>query len=413
METGTLQKKASKSKSLVEGADIIIIGLQAWYTDIICNCKSIAREFSKHNRVLYINPPLDRKTILNQRDDVNIQKHLNILKNKEEQLIQVETNIWNYYPKNILESINWLPFTPVFSFLNKRNNKRFAADIKDAAKKMGFDDYIIFNDNDIFRSYHLKELLNPKLYIYYSRDNLLGVDYWKKHGSVIEPKHIAKADIAVANSNYLTDYLAQYNSNSHYSGQGCNTELFNGENKFAKPKDLQNIPGPIVGYVGALTSLRIDTKAIKEIARAHPDYSIVLVGPYDMLQNKSELDHFNNIYFLGKKPISSLPSYIQHFDVCINPQAINPITIGNYPLKIDEYLSMGKPVVATKTDAMKVFGDYVYLAERPDQYPGLITKALISDDDNLRQDRMLLASIHTWENSVEKIYSAINKKLSN
>jgi glycosyltransferase involved in cell wall biosynthesis len=412
MKAQTLNRKLG-NQSIIKNADIIIIGLQGWYTDIGCNCKSIAREFAKNNRVLYVNPPLDRRTILHPENDKNIQKHLSIIDNKEESLIQVENNIWNYYPNKILESINWIPATGLFSIINKINNKRFAADIKHAAERLGFKDFIIFNDNDIFRSFYLKEFLNPKLYIYYSRDNLLGIDYWKKHGEKLEPQHIAKADIAIANSNYLTNYLLRYNINSHYSGQGCNIELFNGKKDFEMPEEMKEIPKPVIGYVGALTSLRIDVNVIKAIAKSHPDYSIVLVGPYGMMQKKSEVDNLANVYFLGKKPIETLPSYIQSFDVCINPQAINPITIGNYPLKIDEYLAMGKPVVATKTDAMMIFDDYVYLAEKPEDYPSLIDKALSSDNDQLKTERMILAGIHTWENSVEKIYSAINKTLSN
>jgi glycosyltransferase involved in cell wall biosynthesis len=413
MEAQILRRKLVKNESIIKNADIIIIGLQAWYTDIGCNCKSIAREFAKNNRVLYVNPPLDRKTILHQKNDVNIKKHLNIIDNNEEALIHVEKNIWNYYPNKILESINWIPATGIFSIINRINNRRFASDIKHAAEKLKFKDFIIFNDNDIFRSFYLKEFLNPKLYIYYSRDNLLGVDYWKKHGSKLEPQHIAKADIAIANSNYLTNYLLKYNVNSYYSGQGCNIELFDGKKDFAIPDEMKNIQKPVIGYVGALTSLRIDINVIKAIAKSHPDYSIVLVGPYDMLQEKSEIDHLHNVYFLGKKPIETLPAYIQSFDVCINPQAVNPITIGNYPLKIDEYLAMGKPVIATKTDAMKIFGDHVYLAERPEDYSPLIDKAIANDNDRLKTERMTLANIHTWENSVEKIYSAINKTLSN
>ncbi len=134
---------------------------------------------------------------------------------------------------------------------------------------------------------------------------------------------------------------------------------------------MQKISQPIIGYIGALTSLRINVDVIKAIAKSHLDYSVVLVGPYDLLQEKSEIDCLPNVHFLGKKPIETLPSYIHSFDVCINPQAINPITIGNYPLKIDEYLAMGKPVVATKTDAMTIFGDYIYLAEKPRGLSGI------------------------------------------
>ncbi len=412
METQTLQKK-TKNNSVLKGADIIIVSSQQWYTDIGSTCKNLAHEFAKDNRVLYINAPLDRKTILYSKNDVNIQRHLSIIKNNEERIIEVEKNIWNYYPANIIESINWIPFTSIFSIVNKRNNKKFAEDIKVAIEKLNFKDFIIFNDNDIFRSYYLKEFLNPKLYIYCDRDNLLGVDYWKKHGIELEAKLIAKSDLVVANAHSLTEYSLKHNPNSHYFGMGCNIELFNGRKKFALPDDMRNIPHPIIGYVGVLTSLRIDTSIIKAIATAHPDYSIVMVGPYDLLNDKHEIDNLPNIYFLGKKPVSALPAYVQALDVCINPQVINDITMVNYPLKIDEYLAMGKPVVATKTKEMEMFDDCIYLGETPDDHAALVEKALAEDNENLKEYRITLAESHTWEIAAGKIFSAINKTLSN
>ena len=57
----------------------------------------------------------------------------------------------------------------------------------------------------------------------------------------------------------------------------------------------------------------------------------------------------DNVHFLGAKKTDELASYMEHFDVCINPQVVNDLTIGNYPRKIDEYLAMGKAVVATDT----------------------------------------------------------------
>jgi glycosyltransferase involved in cell wall biosynthesis len=412
MEAQMLQKKA-RSKSVIKNADIIIVSSQPWYTDIGSTCKNVAHEFAKTNRVLYINSPLDRKTLLKQKNDINIKRHLEIINNNAKQVFEVEKNIWNYYPARILESINWIPFTPIFSVLNRINNKRFASDIKEAAELMGFKDFILFNDNDIFRGFYLKEYLKPKLYVYCNRDNLLGVDYWKKHGVELEAKLIAKSDLTVANAQTLTEYSLKHNSNSHYFGMGCNIELFNGRKKFAEHADMQNIPHPVIGYVGALTSLRINTSIIKAIAMAHPDYSLVMVGPYDTLNDKHEIDKLPNVYFLGKKPVSALPAYMQAMDVCLNPQAINDITIVNYPLKIDEYLAMGKPVVATKTREMEMFDDCIYLAEEPEEHAALVEKALTEDNEILKEQRIALAESHTWEIAVEKIYSAINKTLSN
>jgi teichuronic acid biosynthesis glycosyltransferase TuaH len=397
---------------LLQGKNIVIIGLQAWYTDIGSNCKSIAKELSLHNRVLYINMPLDRKTIAGQKTDPNIQRHLQIIRNKENDLVEVSPNLWNYYPAAILESINWIPSTPIFSFFNRINNRRFSGDIKAAVKKMGFDKYILFNDNDIFRSFYLKELLQPEVYIYYSRDNLLGVDYWKRHGTAIEPAHIAKADIGMANSIYLANYLKKYNKNAWYIGQGCNTALFNADKAYDLPEDLKAIPRPLIGFVGAINTIRIDETAIRCIAKQRPNWNIVLIGPEDDYFAKSDLHGMPNVHFLGKKPIDQLPRYIAAFDVCINPQLINPVTIGNYPLKVDEYLAMGKPVVATRTDAMQIFDDKVYLAATPAAFPALIDLALSEDNEERRCQRIGLARQHTWAESAKQIHLAIKNTIS-
>jgi glycosyltransferase involved in cell wall biosynthesis len=114
------------------------------------------------------------------------------------------------------------------------------------------------------------------------------------------------------------------------------------------------------------------------------------------------------VHFLGSKPPASLPAYINAFDVCINPQIVNAVTIGNYPRKIDEYLAAGKPTVATKTEAMSIFSEYVYLAETKDDYVMLIKKALANNSDEMSRERQAFATSHTWANSVKEIYKAIN-----
>jgi glycosyltransferase involved in cell wall biosynthesis len=341
------------------------------------------------------------------QENQDIQYHLNALKDKEKSLIEVEENIWNLYPDSILESINWVPSTTLFSWLNRRNNQRFAGSISNAMKELGFRDVIVFNDNDMFRGYYLKELLKPVTYIYYSRDFLLGVDYWKKHGQTLEPKHIAKADVAVANSTHLARMLKQYNPNSFYVGQGCDLKLFNPSGAYNRPADLPEKTGPMIGYVGALNTLRLDINIFEKIAEARPDWQLILVGPEDEVFKNSRLHELPNVYFLGKKPLKDLPTYIQSFDVCLNPQVVNEVTSGNYPLKIDEYLAMGKPVIGTATPAMDMFKDHVYLGTNADQYIGLIAKALNDHSDALAAERIRFAGTHTWENSVNAIYQAI------
>lgn len=397
------------TKDSIEGRDIIVVGQQPWDTEIGSNCKNIALEFSKKNRVLYVNSPLDRITLWRNKKDPRTGRRLNIIKGRENGLIPIQHNIWNFYPDCMVESINWISSTKIFSFFNKFNNRKLAKSIQKAIKELDFKDFILFNDNEMFKGFFLNDLLKPAVSIYYSRDNMVAVDYWKKHGVSLEPELIAKNDLCVANSTFLAEYCGQFNLNSFDVGQGCDLDIFVSNKEKAAPVDVSAISGTVVGYVGALQSIRLDIAIIAHIASSRPEWTVVLVGPEDELFKSSNLHQFKNILFTGGKPISELPDYINFFDVCINPQLINEVTIGNYPRKIDEYLAIGKPVVATATKAMETFSDFVYLAQNKEEYVLLIEKALKENSGLKELERREFALEHTWENSVAKIYSAVKQ----
>ncbi len=389
--------------------DIIVTGLQAFDSAIGSNCINLALEFARKNRVLYVNYPVDRLTLYRERKDPRIQKRKKVLKGELDDLVQIQDNLWNLYPRTILESISQIGNIALFDFLNKINNRRFARQIEKAIRKLGFNDFIIFNDSDMFRSFYLKELLKPKMYIYYSRDNLIAVDWWKRQGIRIEAKLIQKSDLVVANSVYLTDYLRKFNSNSFYVGQGCDVTAFDMKLIDKVPGDIESIAKPVIGYIGALFTLRLDIGIISHLAQNRPDWSIVLIGPEDEGFKASQLHDMSNVHFLGSKNPDELPAYLSFFDVSINPQILNEVTIGNYPRKIDEYLAMGKPVVATRTEAMTVFEQHTYLASSREEYLTLVEKALQENNPGLAAKREEFARSHTWEANVNEIYKAMEK----
>ena len=387
--------------------DVIIIGQQPWDIDLGSNCKNIALELSKHSRVLYVNSPLDRITLYRTKNEERTQRRLDVINGKTEGLIHIQDNLWNFFPDCMVESINWIGNDYLFKVANKINNYRFAKSIQRALEELDFNNFILFNDNEMFKGFYLKKFLNPFLSIYYSRDYMIAVDYWKKHGQTIEPELIALNDLCVANSTFLAEYCQKFNSNSYYIGQGCDLDIFVKNKNLVFPEDIILLNKPIIGYVGALQSIRLDIELLAFLARSKPEWSIVLVGPEDGTFMDSELHQIDNVFFLGKKPIAELSDYINCFDVCINPQLVNEVTIGNYPRKIDEYLAVGKPVVATATKAMETFTSAVYLANSKDEYLTLIQKALEENSEELELKRTSFAMEHTWENSVQAIYRSV------
>jgi teichuronic acid biosynthesis glycosyltransferase TuaH len=393
---------------MIKGKDIIVVGIQAWDIEIGSNCKNIALEFSKHNRVIYVNPPMARSVMRDQKHKETIQKRIRIKNGKEADLVEIGPNLWNLYPKNLIESINWVPIHAIFKILNKKNAIVFANDIKSASFRLDFKNVILFNDSSMFLGAFIKDLLNPELYIYYIRDNLITQDYFKKHGVRLEKNTIKSANLVVSNSPFLRDYAKPFNSHSYYVGQGCDLELFK-LNEVKEPKDLAKIKGVKIGYIGFLTEMRLNIPLLVEIAKTKTDWQIILVGPEDDAFKESQLHELSNVHFLGNKKGNELPAYIKYFDVCMNPQEVNALTIGNYPRKIDEYLAMGKPTVATQTPTMEIFKDYVYLGKTATEYVQLIEKALKENSLTKQNERIVFAQGHTWGNNVQEIDKAIQQ----
>ena len=158
---------------MIEGKNIVVVGIQPWDIEIGSNCKNIATEFAKKNRVLYVNSPLDRVSRFRERKTDKIQKRIRVKKGVDSSLVEISENMWNLYPKSMVESINSIKSVTVFDYLNKRNARRFANDIQNACKELGFDNFILFNDSSMFLGQHLKEYLQPSAYIYYMRDYLI------------------------------------------------------------------------------------------------------------------------------------------------------------------------------------------------------------------------------------------------
>lgn len=406
-----LRKILIKKQIVIKNRDIIFVGIQAIDGNIGSNAVNIATEMSRHNRVLYVNYTLSRITKRTESDDPNIQKRIRILKGQEPDLVQLSDNLWTFYPKCVLESISQLPFDGLFNFLNKINNARFSKEIKRAIDILNFKNYFIINDSDVFRSLYLRENLNPEVYIYYTRDNLKATPFFKRQGTRLERQLMKKVDFVIANSSYLADYAREFNPKSYNIGQGCDVNLFDKKLISKIPDDIAKIDKPIIGYIGVLYSLRLDIEILVHLAKNKPEYQLVLVGPEDEDFLKSELHQLSNVHFLGNKTMEELPSYLNQFDVCLNPQTLNEVTIGNYPRKIDEYLAMGKPVVATKTITMEMFADYTYLATTKEDYVQLVEKALQENTVEKENEREKFARNHTWTNNVEEIYKLITNFL--
>ncbi len=395
-------------ETALKNMDIVVFGLQPWDIAIGSNCKNMASIMAIHNRVLYINRPLDRASYYRNSGSIQIKARLKALKDKNNTPQEVQPGLWVFNPAVLLESINFLPVGYLYKYFNKKNVKLLAKEIQKAMELLNFKNNLLFVDNDFFNAQYLKEFLKPDLFIYYIRDYLRSQNYFKKHGQFAEPSLIKKADAVATNSAYLAEYAANFNNKVLDVGQGCEVDAYLNKPDIL-PFDLADISKPVIGYCGSLTATRLDVNLIFLLAKSNSKWQFVLVGPEDEVFKNSALHELKNVHFLGSKNPGELPHYVHGFDVCINPQLLNEMTIGNYPRKVDEYLAAGKPVVATRTKAMEMFAEYCYLGNGVSDYENNILKALEENPKTtLKKLRIEFAKAHTWEASVNKLYKLIN-----
>jgi len=151
------------------------------------------------------------------------------------------------------------------------------------------------------------------------------------------------------------------------------------------------------------------------MARLRPDWSWVLVGPEQV--GTDELAGLENVQLLGQRDHDSLAGYISLFDVCIVPYVKSAYTNTVVPVKINEYLAMGKPVVSTNIRAVDDFNRQhnvlVTTEPDPDEFLRAIEAALQSPSNAAETNRRrVVASISDWSGLVEAMSDLIAAELA-
>jgi glycosyltransferase involved in cell wall biosynthesis len=135
----------------------------------------------------------------------------------------------------------------------------------------------------------------------------------------------------------------------------------------------------VIGYHGSLYGDWFDWSALSEVAKAFPEAAVVVIG--DDKARRPEMP--GNVHFLGLKPQSDLPAYLQRFDVGIVPFKVGETTHAVSPLKAYEYLASGVPVAAPPLRSLNgldgvATGDLVSAVARAYQLPAIDRAAALS-----------------------------------
>ena len=230
--------------------------------------------------------------------------------------------------------------------------------------------------------------------IYHCVDWIGGEQYIAKHGIEAEKLLAEKVDLVITTSEPLKERLSSLNSNTFCVPNAANFHHFSTPSQ--RPAVFEEIKSKIALYVGNI-GLRLDYENLEYLASQNPDITFFFVGPIDAKYfPATKLMQLGNVIFHGAADYSELPAFIQHADVCLIPFEKSELTRNIYPLKINEYLSAGKPILSSNFTDMTEFSNYVYIYDTQIEMLIQFQKALSESDSNLEEYRKDFASKNTW-----------------
>ena len=182
-----------------------------------------------------------------------------------------------------------------------------------------------------------------------------------------------------------------------------------------EPADQAEIPHPRLGFFGVIDE-RMDFRLLAAVARARPDWHLVVVGPSVPKFHPEELSREPNIHYLGGKTYAELPAYLAGWDVALIPFARNEATRFISPTKTPEYLTAGKPVVSTSIrDVVRPYGEQglVRVADEAAEFVAAVEEALAEDAERrlARVDAFLAETSwdRTWARMSDLVEAAARR----
>ena len=146
----------------------------------------------------------------------------------------------------------------------------------------------------------------------------------------------------------------------------------------APSPDMAAIARPRVGFIGGIDAHTFDPELFLKVAAALPQANFVMVGGSSLPEGWCPLP---NVHFLGRKPYDEVAAYMAACDALIMPWNKSDWIKGCNPIKLKEYLAVGRPVVTTDFPALADYRDLVRVATEADGFTAALQDVLAVPHD--------------------------------
>lgn len=394
--------------------DLICFSLSRWDAAISSPALSLAKEFAKNNRVFYVEHPYSFKDYLKEKDTPAVKSRKTaLLKGKmpysHPAVLPLDLTI---VTPGLTFPVNFLPAGGLYNRLAAMNDRIVLKVIRKLIREYDIREFIYINFFDPYFVRKLPADIRPLRTVYQSMDDISQVGYSNRHGTRLEEEIISNFDYTLCTSRELVRLKSPFSPNVFLHPNAVDISIFRSavEEPLAKPVELINIDKKIIGFTGSI-EYRSDFALLRKIAEFHSDKLLFFVGPINTDEHiKVGLDKMPNVIFAGARKITELPAYLKYFDCTIIPYRKTILTRSIYPLKINEYLAAGKPVVAINfSEDILSFRDVAYVVDSHEEFLRSIDLAIAENNEEKIAARMKVAARNTWTARVEQFWEIVSK----
>jgi len=202
----------------------------------------------------------------------------------------------------------------------------------------------------------LSVLLKGKVpFVYYWLDilhTLIPLKEMRWVGKILEGETLMYSDKVVVINQSMKDYVERHGAERvKVIGSGVDLKTFKPSN--LKIREQYGVKPDetllfFMGYVYPFSGLNIIARQLKD----YPKFKLMVVGDGESFGSlnrvRDELQLGDRVITIDKKPYKDIPDYINAADVCILPAEVNETMRYIVPIKIYEYMALGKPIICTR-----------------------------------------------------------------
>ncbi|MCP9756464.1 glycosyltransferase [Lacihabitans sp. CCS-44] len=358
-------------------ADIVCLGLPQWEGNYQKSTVELMKELSASHRILYVEYTRTLKDTKFPKSAVLTKKY-----SRNGDVINVLT------PPTIIP-MNWIDNPKVYDKVLSLNSKILRKAILSAMQKLDMKNPVVLNAFQPAFGTKLLGKLHEKAVYYYCYDEMMEAHWCKKHNANYEKEFLKKVKGAIVTSEGLKNTKSKYQINTKMIQNGVEMELF--DSKRMKP-----VKNNVVGYIGTIDN-RMDVPILKQSIERFPYLDFIFVGRITDNNVFKALENYKNVKFVGAKKPEELGFYLENMQVGIIPFVKNKFTKNIFPMKINQYLAFGMPVVSTDFANLEDFGDLIYQGSS-NHFVEHLCRAVSEENDYKFNERISFSLSNSWKN---------------